>query len=73
MGKYGSVVDFGPEDFNILLSDNRAKSVANVLIEKGVPKDRVVTKANGETKPRVPNTTPEGRSANRRVQLNVLF
>ena len=54
MRKYDSVVDFSPEDFNILISDNRANSVANVLIEQGVPQDRVVTKANGESIPRVP-------------------
>ena len=73
MREYDSVVDFSPEDFNILISDNRANSVANVLIEKDVPKDSVVTKANRETKPRVPTTTPKGRSANRRVELKVLF
>ena len=73
MREYGYVVVFSPEDFNILLFDNRVRSVVNVLIEKGFPQDRIVTKANGETKPKVPTTTPEGRSANRRVELKVLF
>ena len=69
----GHADEVGPEDFNVLLSENRAKSVANAMIAKGIPQERVTTKAFGESKPKVPNTTPEGRSANRRVELKILF
>lgn len=54
------------------LSTKRAKSVADWLISKGVSPDRVKYKGYGYTKPVVPNTTPEGRSRNQRVEVTVL-
>jgi len=54
------------------LSTKRAKSVADWLISKGVSEDRVQFKGYGWTKPVEPNTTPEGRKRNQRVEVTIL-
>lgn len=54
------------------LSTSRAKSVADWLISKGVSKERVRYKGYGWTKPVEPNTTPEGRKRNQRVEVTIL-
>lgn len=42
----------GNDDANMELSQRRAQSVVNYLIEKGVASDRLSAKGNGETKPK---------------------
>lgn len=59
-------------DKAIELSTKRAKSVADWLISKGVAPERVQYKGYGWTKPVMPNTTPEGRSRNQRVEVTIL-
>ncbi|MEZ4920618.1 MAG: OmpA family protein [Saprospiraceae bacterium] len=54
------------------LSKNRAKSVADWLIEKGIPNTQVQYKGYGKTMPIETNETPEGRRANQRVEIKVL-
>jgi len=54
------------------LSTSRAKSVADWLMSKGVSSDRVQYKGYGWTKPVEPNTTPEGRKRNQRVEVTIL-
>lgn len=41
----------GSDSYNLLLSQRRAESVVNYLIEHGIPMDRLVPKGYGETKP----------------------
>lgn len=41
----------GNDDYNLRLSDARAKSVVDYLIEKGISKDRLISKGYGETEP----------------------
>lgn len=53
------------------LSTSRAKSVAEWLISKGVPSERVQYKGYGWTKPVEPNTSPEGRRRNQRVEVTI--
>lgn len=55
------------------LSTKRAKSVADWLISKGVSSERVQYKGYGWTKPVEPNTTPEGRKRNQRVEVTILY
>ncbi len=62
----------GPDDYNMMLSEWRAKAVSKYLINKGVGKDRVSTVFFGETKPLEPNTTKEGRKKNRRVEFKII-
>jgi len=54
------------------LSKQRAESVRQYLIGKGIAKDRTIAKGFGPDKPIQPNDTPEGRDANRRVEFNIL-
>jgi OOP family OmpA-OmpF porin len=63
----------GPNDYNMGLSERRAKSVMNYLIEKGkIEKDRVSIAFFGETKPVDSNATKEGRKKNRRVEFKII-
>ena len=58
---------------NTILSQNRAQAVANYLIEKGIEETRLEVEGYGETKPVVPNDSPENRAINRRVELTIFF
>jgi outer membrane protein OmpA-like peptidoglycan-associated protein/tetratricopeptide (TPR) repeat protein len=68
----------GTDASNLKLSQARAESCVNYLISKGIAKDRLVPKGYGESKPKVPNTTEEGkddparRAINRRTEFKVL-
>ena len=57
----------GSEKYNQILSEKRAKAVADVLINMGVSKDRIQTIGYGELSPIATNKTKEGRAQNRRV------
>jgi outer membrane protein OmpA-like peptidoglycan-associated protein len=61
-----------PDEFCDQLSTNRAKNVANWLIQKGIAPDRVKYKGYGKRKPLAPNTTKEGRAQNQRVEVKIL-
>ena len=46
----------GNDDYNLSLSERRAKSVVDYLVEYGIDKVRLISKGYGETKPaEVPN------------------
>ncbi|MFP4556322.1 MAG: OmpA family protein [Bacteroidales bacterium] len=62
----------GNAGFNMLLSERRAQSVVNYLLEHGVPHDQIVAKGYGLTQPMVPNTSDENRALNRRVEFKIL-
>lgn len=62
----------GSAQYNKTLSENRAKSVKNYLIEKGCNADNLQSSGYGDTKPVADNNTEEGRSQNRRVEFKVL-
>lgn len=68
----GHTDDIGPEDYNQELSEHRARSVADHLLARGVPKERVKRVVGyGETKPLFPNDSKENRAMNRRVEVTV--
>lgn len=60
----------GSEQSNLKLSQQRAESVANYLVNTGIAKERFTTTAYGEAQPIANNSTAEGRLKNRRVELN---
>ena len=64
--------DTGADAYNFKLSDQRAASVAEYLIAKGIAKSRIISKGYGKTQPLVPNTSDENRAKNRRVELKVI-
>jgi len=61
----------GSADYNQKLSERRANSVAQYLESQGLATNRVVTIGAGETHPVADNSTPQGRQANRRVELTL--
>lgn len=62
----------GPVDYNLKLSESRAKAVSAYLTGKGITKERIRTVFYGEEKPSESNDTKEGRSKNRRVEFTIL-
>jgi len=67
----GHTDDTGPDEYNMQLSERRAKSVAGYLESKGIPFDRFTIKWYGETQPKYPNDNDVDRSKNRRVELAI--
>jgi OmpA-OmpF porin, OOP family len=68
----GHTDNTGSAAHNLELSTNRAKSVYDFLIKAGVPKDRLQYKGYGASKPKVENTTEEGKQLNRRIEFRIL-
>ena len=64
--------DQGADAFNMNLSVKRAQSIVRYLVSKGVPKNNLIAKGYGKTKPVSSNSTEAGRALNRRVELNVV-
>ena len=62
----------GGADFNRKLSQERAESVRNALIKRGVAARRLSAKGYGEENPLAPNFTNAGRAKNRRVEFTIL-
>ncbi|MFN6946787.1 MAG: OmpA family protein [Cytophagaceae bacterium] len=62
----------GNKALNIKLSENRAKSVYDYLVSKGISKERLIFKGYGDTKPMVPNDTPENKQLNRRTEIVII-
>ena len=68
----GHTDNVGKKEANQLLSLNRAKSVVNYLIGKGITINRLLPKGFGDSKPVASNDTDEGKSLNRRTEINVV-
>lgn len=61
----------GGEEFNQKLSEERAKSVRDYMVRKGISKDRVTAVGYGYSRPKASNDTEEGRRQNRRIEVRV--
>jgi len=68
----GHTDNIGKKEANISLSFSRAKSVLNYLVAKGINPIRLVAKGFGDSKPLGMNDTEEGKSLNRRTEINIL-
>lgn len=68
----GHTDSVGSAASNQRLSDSRAASVKNFLINGGVSSSRLTSKGYGEVSPISPNTTKAGRANNRRVEINLV-
>lgn len=69
----GHTDNVGSDASNLTLSKNRAESTAKYLQGKGVAPSQLMPEWFGETRPIADNGTPEGRQANRRVEMTVVF
>jgi len=68
----GHTDNVGSDQDNQILSEGRANSVRNYLIERGVAADRIEAEGKGESQPITTNDTEEGRAQNRRVEFMIL-
>jgi outer membrane protein OmpA-like peptidoglycan-associated protein len=60
----------GSDAYNQMLSQSRAESVRNFLVEQGIPAGRILsTQGFGRTRPIAPNDTRANREQNRRVDI----
>jgi len=65
----GHTDNTGRHAYNMTLSRKRAESVKTWLVSKGVDASRITTQGFGPDRPISPNTTPEGRKSNRRIEF----
>jgi outer membrane protein OmpA-like peptidoglycan-associated protein len=63
--------DAGTPDYNLRLSEARARTVASYLAARGISMDQISIESRGSTQPLLSNTTAEGRQMNRRVDIFV--
>ena len=61
----------GPVDFNLMLSNLRARFVRTYLIMAGISPEQIETSGKGIIEPAGDNLTPEGRAQNRRTEINI--
>lgn len=62
----------GDTNSNLKLSSDRAESVRNYLIGKGIVEDRITAKGYGSTIPVATNLTMEGKRINRRTEFKIV-
>jgi len=68
----GHTDNVGTAKSNLILSQNRANSVRNYLISKGIDETRVTSKGYGFSVPVAENTSAAGRALNRRTEVKIL-
>jgi outer membrane protein OmpA-like peptidoglycan-associated protein len=68
----GHTDSIGSAAYNQKLSESRAASVMEFLIEKGINASRLTSVGHGETKPIATNMYNDGREQNRRVEINLV-
>lgn len=67
----GHTDNTGSQAHNLILSENRAKTVCNFLISKGIDAQRLTFKGYGSSQPLSDNTSEEQRALNRRTEFKV--
>ncbi|TNJ47173.1 OmpA family protein [Tamlana fucoidanivorans] len=68
----GHTDSVGSESLNQKLSESRAKSVKDYLVDHGIDGARLSSKGYGESRPIDTNKTRAGRANNRRVEINLV-
>jgi outer membrane protein OmpA-like peptidoglycan-associated protein len=68
----GHTDNVGTDEYNMNLSQARANTVKDYLVEKGIESIRIISKGYGESKPVSTNDTEEGRQLNRRVEFKII-
>lgn len=69
----GHTDDVGSDQYNQDLSERRANAVRDHLVAvEGIPPERLVVRAFGESRPVAPNDSEQGRQRNRRVEVVIL-
>ncbi|NVO04251.1 MAG: OmpA family protein [Bacteroidetes bacterium] len=68
----GHTDNVGSKALNLKLSQDRANTVMNYLISKGIEQNRVSAKGYGDTQPVSPNESEYGRQKNRRTEVKII-
>lgn len=68
----GHTDNIGDSKHNMVLSENRAKSVCDFLTNNGIEKSRLTYKGFGDTQPIKQNNTDENRAKNRRTEFKII-
>ncbi|MCX7882620.1 MAG: OmpA family protein [Brevinematales bacterium] len=68
----GHTDDVGGEEYNLELSQKRAKAIAEFFMNKGIPSTRLKWKGYGKSRPRVKGKDEAARAQNRRVEIEFL-
>jgi outer membrane protein OmpA-like peptidoglycan-associated protein len=68
----GHTDDVGDAEKNLLLSQQRAETVRQVLVSLGINASRIQAKGYGESMPKTRDQTVEARAINRRVEVELL-
>ncbi|MFP6562330.1 OmpA family protein [Paraburkholderia sp. B3] len=68
----GHTDNVGTHEYNMQLSEARAKTVADALEERGIPPSRITTKGFAYDHPVADNDTPEGQARNRRTEIVIV-
>lgn len=69
---HGHTDAVGPEGYNAALSERRAASAFDYLMDQGVAPDRMRTAAHGSLQPAASNASGSGRARNRRVEFRLV-
>ena len=57
---------------NLLLSENRARAVREIILLEGIDKNRILFNGFGEQFPIADNSSEKGRAANRRTEFKII-
>ena len=68
----GHTAKTGNDKGEMNLSIERAKSIAQELVKRGINEGRLICKGSGSSKPIADNSTAEGKKINRRVEITIL-
>ena len=69
---YGHTDDIGTAEYNQQLSERRAATVREYLVQAGIDNEIIATKGFGKSSPLVAETSNEARSMNRRVEIGII-
>ncbi len=68
----GHTDSVGKPEYNMKLSERRAKAILDYFAAKGIPSSKMTAVGHGQKDPIADNSTDEGRALNRRVELDML-
>lgn len=67
----GHTDNLGSKDLNLQLSADRAKTIYDILVKKGINADRMRYYGYGSLRPIAPNNTADGKRKNRRTEFEI--
>jgi outer membrane protein OmpA-like peptidoglycan-associated protein len=68
----GHTSDEGTDEYNLDLSTRRARAVVDALVQRGIPRDRLIYEGHGERDPLFANDSDPHRAENRRVEFHIV-